>query len=81
MDDYAKNFLVDWVAKRISPAPFLQQKRLAAEFTPLCTTDAAKVGITRREIEAAAGGNLEAFLENAIEDRQDVEVRKNRPKV
>jgi hypothetical protein len=80
MDDTAKKFLDDWAAKRLSPAPYQQQKRLAADFTPQCLSDASKVGITRREMEAAAGGNLEAFLENAIEDKQDFEVRKNRPK-
>ena len=80
MDDHTKKFLDDWAEKRLSPAPFMQQKRLAAEFTPICMSEAAKVGITRRELERAAGGNLEAFLENAIEDKQDVEVHKNRPK-
>jgi hypothetical protein len=80
MDDTAKKFLDAWVEKRLSPAPYLQQRRLAADFTPVCLTDAAKAGITRREMEAAAGGNLEAFLENAIEDKQDIEVRKNLPK-
>jgi hypothetical protein len=80
MDDTAKKFLDDWAAKKLSPAPYQQQRRLAADFTPVCLTDAAKVGITRREMEAASGGNLEAFLENAIEDKQDIEVRKNLPK-
>jgi hypothetical protein len=79
MDDTAKKFLGAWLEKRVSPAPYQQQRRLAADFTPACLTDAAKVGITRREMEQAAGGNLEAFIENAIEDKQDIEVRKNRP--
>jgi len=79
MDETAKKFLDAWVEGKISPAPYQQQKRLAAQFAPICLTDAAKVGITRREMEAAAGGSLEAFLENAIEDKQDIEVRKNRP--
>jgi hypothetical protein len=79
MDDYAKKFLTEWVEKKLSPAPYQQQKRLATESTPTCLTDAMKVGITRREMEQASGGNLEAFLENAIEDKQDIEVRKNRP--
>ena len=80
MDETAKTFLDAWIEKRVAPAPYQQQKRLASDFTPICLSDAAKVGITRREMEAAAGGNLEAFLENAIEDKQDIEVRKNLPK-
>ena len=79
MDDYAKKFLVEWADKKTAPAPFQQQKRLAIDFATACLTDGAKVGITRREMISAANGDLEAFLEKAIEDKQDAEVRKNRP--
>ncbi|MBS0471397.1 MAG: hypothetical protein JSR60_10015 [Proteobacteria bacterium] len=80
MDDYAKRWLDGWVDARVVAAPFQQQKRQASEvYAPACRTEAMKAGITRRELEAAATGDLAAYLENAIEDRQDIEVRKNRP--
>jgi hypothetical protein len=37
------------------------------------------VGITRRELDEAAGGKLQPYLEAAIEEKWDIEVRKNRP--
>ena len=50
MDETAKTFLDAWIEKRVAPAPYQQQKRLASDFTPICLSDAAKVGITRREM-------------------------------
>ncbi|HEX4304073.1 MAG TPA: hypothetical protein VHZ78_14850 [Rhizomicrobium sp.] len=80
MSDYTKTWLTEWVGRRVTAGPFLQQKRLATEtYAPACLSEAAKAGITRRELEAAADGSLVAFIENAIEDKMDIEVRKNRP--
>jgi hypothetical protein len=80
MSDYAKNWLDEWAGRRVVAGPFQQQKRLAAEtYAPACLSEANKAGITRRELEAAAGGSLVNFLENTIEDKMDIEVRKNRP--
>ena len=80
MVDQIRKWLDEWARANVTPAPFLQQKRLATEtFAPNCFVEAARTGITRRELEAAAGGNIIAFLESAIEDKTDVEVRKNRP--
>ena len=80
MSDQAKNWLDEWARVKVVAAPYLQQKRQATEvYAPACLTEAMKVGITRREIEHAAGGSLVAYLENAIEDKMDIEVRKNRP--
>jgi len=80
MSDYPKNWLNDWVKTRIVAATFAQQKRQAMDmYAPTCLAEAMKAGITRRELDHAADGNLLAFLESAIEDKMDVEVRKNRP--
>jgi hypothetical protein len=80
MTDRTRQWLDSWVASNVTAAPFLQQKRLATDtFAPNCFLDGARTGITRRELEAAAGGNMVAFLESAIEDKTDAEVRKNRP--
>jgi len=80
MNDYAKTWLDEWVTARVVAAPYQQQKRQAVEvYVPACRVDAMKVGITRRELEAAASGDLSVFFENAIEDKMDIEVQKNRP--
>jgi len=79
MSDYAKTWLDEWVTKKVVAAPYLQQKRQAENYVPACRADAIRVGITRRELEAAATGDLPAFFENAIEDMMDIEVHKNRP--
>ena len=80
MSEYAKTWLNEWVTAKVVAAPYQQQKRQAVEvYVPACRADAMKVGITRRELEAAASGDLAVFFETAIEDRMDIEVHKNRP--
>lgn len=80
MTEDAKKWLNEWVRDRVHAAPYQQQKRQATDiYAPACRTDATKVGITRRELEQAAEGNLVTYLESAVEDKMDIEVRKNRP--
>jgi hypothetical protein len=80
MSDQAKQWLDEWVRIRLVAAPYLQQKRQVKDvYAPACSLDAAKVGITRRELEKAADGDLLIYLESAVEDKMDIEVRKNRP--
>jgi hypothetical protein len=80
MSDHAKQWLDAWASAKIIAAPYQQQKRQASEvYMPACRAEAMRVGITRRELEAAATGDLAAYLENIIEDKMDLEVRKNRP--
>ena len=80
MSEDAKDWLDKWIGDRVLAAPYQQQKRQATDmYAPACRTDATKAGITRRELEQAAEGNLLAYLESAVEDKMDVEVRKNRP--
>jgi hypothetical protein len=80
MSDHAKLWLDGWANAKVTAAPYQQQKRQASEvYAPACRAEALRIGITRRELEAAAGGDLAAYLENAIEDKMDLEVRKNRP--
>jgi hypothetical protein len=80
MSDQAKQWLDEWVRIRVVAAPYLQQKRQVKDvYAPACSLDAAKVGITRRELEKAADGDLLIYLESAVEDKMDIEARKNRP--
>jgi hypothetical protein len=79
MSEQAKQWLDEWVKVRVVAAPYLQQKRQVKDvYAPACFLDATKVGITRRELEKAADGDLLIYLESAVEDKMDIEVRKNR---
>ena len=76
----AQKFLEDWVRDRVAGVPYSEQKRQANDtYAPACIGAAARVGITRREIIEAAGGDLAGYLEIAIEDKWDDVVRKNLP--
>lgn len=80
MSEQAKQWLDEWVKVRVLAAPYTQQKRQVKDvYAPACFVDAMKVGITRRELEKAANGDVLIYLESAVEDKMDVEVRKNRP--
>jgi hypothetical protein len=80
MTTNAQKFLEDWVRERVVGVPYSEQKRQANDtYAPACLGAAARVGITRREIVEAAGGNLADYLEVAIEDKWDTVVRKNLP--
>ena len=80
MTESAKGWLTGWIHDRVHAAPYQQQKRQVTDvYAPACRAEATKAGITRRELEQAADGNLLTYLESAVEDKMDVEVRKNRP--
>jgi hypothetical protein len=80
MTTLAQKFLEAWVAERVVGVPYSEQKRQANDtYAPACIGAAARVGITRREVIAAAGGDLPGYLELAIEDKWDAIVRKNLP--
>jgi len=80
MSTPAQKFLEDWVRERVVGVPYSEQKRQANDtYTPACIGAAARVGVTRRELIAAAGGDLAGHLEIAIEDKWDAIVRKNLP--
>ena len=80
MSEQAKQWLDEWVKVRVVAAPYVQQKRQVKDnYAPACFLDATKVGITRRELVKAANGDLLSYLESAVEDKMDIEVRKNRP--
>jgi hypothetical protein len=80
MTDRVKTWLDEWIAAKVVATPHLQQKRQATEvYAPALRAEAMRIGITRRELEKAAAGDLIAYLENAIEDKMDIEVWKNRP--
>ncbi len=80
MNEQTQKWLSDWVRDRVAGVPYSEQKKQAKDsYAPACLGAAARVGITRREIEQAAGGNLVDYLENEIENKWDIEVRKNKP--
>ena len=80
MTNPAQKFLEDWVRERVAGVPYSEQKRQANDaYAPACIGAAARVGITRRELIAAAGGDLPGYREVAIEDKWDEVVRKNLP--
>jgi diaminopimelate decarboxylase len=82
MSEHATQWLNEWVKVRVSAAPYQQQKRQATDvYGPACTADALKAGITRRELQKAANGDLLSYLESAVEDKMDVEMSKNRPAI
>lgn len=75
MSEQAKQWLDEWVKVRVVAAPYVQQKRQVKDnYAPACFLDATKVGITRRELEKAANGDLLSYLESAVEDKMDIEV-------
>jgi hypothetical protein len=80
MTTRAKGWLAEWVKLRVTGAPYSQQKQRARdEYSPACRAAAERVGITRRELEDAANGSLIEYLEAEIENKWDIEVRKNTP--
>jgi hypothetical protein len=80
MTERAKQWLAEWVKTRVTGMPYSEQKQRARdEYAPACLGAAARAGITRRELEEAANGNLAEHLENEIENKWDIEVRKNIP--
>ena len=80
MNARAKDWLAEWVGTRVNGTPYSEQKQRARdEYAPACRAAAARVGITRRELEEAANGSLVEHLEAEIENKWDIEVRKNTP--
>lgn len=76
-----KVWLEEWVEQKVFGVPHSEQKRAAKDtYVPVAIAQANEVGITRRELEAAAGGNLQKYLEGAIEDKYDELIKKNTPK-
>ena len=77
-----KAWLDEWIKTRVMGVPFQEQKRHAKEtYGPACLAAANAAGITRRELDAAAGGKLLPYLEAAIEDKWDTIVRTTPPKL
>ena len=80
MTTRAKEWLAGWVKARVAGLPYSDQKQRARdEYAPACRGAAERVGITRRELEDAANGNLVEHLESEIDNKWDIEVRKNIP--
>jgi len=75
----ANEFLSAWLQRNIRPVPYSFHSDLVKKFTQHCEAEAAREGITRRELEAAAGGNLKRHIATALEDAQDVVVKANKP--
>jgi hypothetical protein len=76
----ATEFLDNWLASNIKAVPYGHQKEYAKHLTELCSAEAESAGITNRELHEAAGGNLKRRIDGALEDAQDVVVRKRAKK-
>jgi acetyl-CoA acetyltransferase len=77
----APEFLDAFVRTHVHAIPRSMQKQVATKsYIPVAEATAGRMGITRRELDAAAGGNLQRYFENQMEDKRDEEVRKNKPR-
>ena len=78
----ANEFLSAFVKKHVGPIPYTEQKQVAKRsYIPVAIATASQLGITRRELEKAAGGNLQKFFENAMEDECDAQIKRNAPRL
>jgi hypothetical protein len=74
----AKKFLMGWTTG-VDLFPYASHKEIAKRRAEACLGRAEQVGITKRELEKAAGGNLKRYFERAMEAAYD-EVVKERAK-
>jgi hypothetical protein len=63
----AREFLDIWEAENVERVPQSEKSREAERLAPLCRADAVRAGISERDLEDAAGGNLVAFMKAALD--------------
>ena len=61
----AREFLDVWEAENVERVS--KKSKEAARLVPLCRADASRAGISERALADAAGGDLVAFLRDALE--------------
>jgi hypothetical protein len=65
--DRAREFLDVWEAENVERVAHSEKSKEAARLVPLCRADASRAVISEQELEDAAGGDLVAFLRDALE--------------
>jgi hypothetical protein len=65
--DRAREFLDVWEVENVERVAHSEKSKEAARLVPLCRADASRAGISERELEEAAGGDLVAFLRDALD--------------
>jgi hypothetical protein len=63
----AREFLDVWEAENVERVTQSKKPGEAARLAPLCRADAVRAGISERDLEAAAGGDLVAFMREALD--------------
>jgi hypothetical protein len=62
-----REFLDVWEAENVEPVAQSEKSREAERLAPLCRADAIRAGISEGDLEAAAGGDLVAFMREALD--------------
>jgi hypothetical protein len=63
----AREFLDVWEAENVERVAQPEKSREAERLAPLCRADAIRAGISERDLESAAGGDLVAFMREALD--------------
>jgi hypothetical protein len=65
--DRAREFLDVWEVENVDRVAQPEKSKEAARLAPLCRADAIRAGMSARELEDAAGGDLVAFMRSALD--------------
>jgi hypothetical protein len=63
----AREFLDVWEAENVERVAQSEKSREAERLVPLCRADATRAGISERALASAAGGDLVAFMREALD--------------
>jgi hypothetical protein len=80
MSEAARAFWREFVENTVNKAgavPYPENRAIAKPLAELAIGDAEKRGITRRELQEAAGGSLPRRISELIEDAYDAELKAN----
>ena len=69
-------FLRSWVATHVRVVKAVERSLQAKSLAAICATDAIEAGVDLSALDAAAGGDLVKFMEEAIDTVTMVEVDK-----
>jgi hypothetical protein len=66
-NERAREFLDVWEAENVDHVAQSEKSGEAEQLAPLCRADAIRAGIIERDLEEAAGGDLVAFMRDALD--------------
>jgi hypothetical protein len=75
MSERAKEFLREFNIREVKPITYPEIPKIVKLMHDICIEAASQRGITKSELQEAAGGNLKRFLIRAFEDAEDQAVR------